>query len=81
MLYFKPICCIFITFPTFFDYCIANVRMKSNKYAGIPEEYYGDIVPGEYNSRTKKWHVSYKDSDVESEDLNINDVLCSLCEI
>ena len=55
--------------------------MKSNKYAGIPEEYYGDIVPGEYKSRTKKWHVSYKDSDVESEDLNINDVLCSLCEI
>ena len=39
------------------------------------DEFYGDIVPGQYNQRTKKWHISYNDSDAESEDLNVKDVL------
>ena len=45
------------------------------------DEFYGDIVPGKYNPRTKKWHISYNDSDAESEDLNIKDVLERLVDL
>lgn len=43
----------------------------------MEEDFYGDVVPGGYNRKSKKWHVSYW-SDAESEDLNINELLSSL---
>ena len=52
-------------------------RKRKRRSSGIEEEFYGDVVPGGYNSKTKKWHISYF-SDAESEDLNIKDVLSSL---
>jgi len=43
----------------------------------VEEEFYDDVVPGGYNRKTKKWHVSYW-SDAEYEDLTINELLSSL---
>ena len=46
--------------------------------SGRVDEWFGDIVPSGYNSKTKKWHIHYFESDAESEDLNIHEVLASL---
>jgi hypothetical protein len=45
--------------------------------SGVEEEFYGDVVPGGFNKKSKRWHVSYW-SDAESEDLNIHEILSSL---
>ena len=35
-------------------------------------------MAGGYRSKTKKWHISYEESDAESEDLNVRVLLDSL---
>ena len=53
------------------------IRIRKRITSGVEEDFYGDVVPGGYNRKSKKWHVSYW-SDAESEDLNINELLSSL---
>ena len=55
-------------------------RTCKRRSSSVEEEFYGDIASGGYNSKTKKWHVSYL-SDAESEDLNIKDLLSSLHDV
>ena len=44
--------------------------------SGIEADFYDEITS--FSSKAKKWHVHYFESDCESEDLNVNDVLRSL---
>ena len=44
--------------------------------SGVESDFFGEISG--YNPKSKKWHVHYFESDCESEDLNVNDVLNSL---
>ena len=46
-------------------------------HSGKEEDFYGDVVPGCYNSKTKKFHIRYFDDEV-SEDLTVQQVLRSL---
>ncbi len=52
-------------------------RLRKRVTSGVEEEFYGDVVPGGFNKKSKRWHVSYW-SDAESEDLNIHEILSSL---
>lgn len=51
------------------------VRFKRG-ISGEESDFYGEIK--NYNLKTKKWRIHYFESDCESEELNINDVLESL---
>lgn len=44
--------------------------------SGNQSDFWGEIT--DYNTKTKKWHIHYFESDCESEDLNIDEVLKSL---
>ena len=66
--------CIYLFFIIFHKFYMFFSTLF-NHSAGKMDEFYGDIVPGRYNQRTKKWHISYNDSDTESEYLNVKDVL------
>ena len=48
------------------------LKTKSNE---DEVECYGDVVTGGYNRTTKKWHIHYDESDAESEDLSVDEIL------
>ena len=52
-------------------------RTRNSRMTGKDKDVVGEVVTGGYDAKCKKWHVSYF-SDVESEDLNIKDLLNSL---
>jgi len=56
---------------------LSQFLITEKSYYWLEEEFYGDVVPGGYNKKSKKLHVSYW-SDAESEDLNVNELLSSL---
>ena len=45
--------------------------MKSGKWG----EFFGDVVTGGYNKKKKKWRIYYDNSDADSEDWNIKELL------
>ena len=46
--------------------------------SGKEEDYFADVVPGGYDSKSHKWLIKYWDEDVEPEYLSVHDILKSL---
>ena len=42
------------------------------------EDYFADVLPGGYDSKSHKWLIKYWDEDVEPEYLSVHDILKSL---
>lgn len=54
------------------------IRVQQGRHTGVKQDFFGDVVPGGFSKKTKKWHIHYFESDAESEDLNVRDILSSL---
>ena len=54
-------------------------REKVGIKSGKKMDFYGDIVPGKYNKKSRKFHIHYESSDAgSSEDLPVAEVVRSL---